>query len=73
MAMPDADDIAAIYSLLGFDPETTQTVILQPDSVVGIATDSIPPARMRSTITAVVTRSPRNFGKNTPRDVAPTW
>ena len=37
--MPDADDIAAIYSLLGFDPETTQTVILQPDSVVGIATD----------------------------------
>lgn len=37
--MPDADDIAAIYSLLGFDAETTQTVILQPDSVVAIATD----------------------------------
>ena len=37
--MPDAEDIAAIYSLLGFDAETTQAVILHPGTVVGIATD----------------------------------
>ena len=33
---------------------------------------SIAPARMRSTITADATRSPRNFGKNTPELTAPT-
>ena len=37
--MPDADDIAAIYALLGYDPESTQTLILQPDSVVAIGTE----------------------------------
>ena len=31
------------------------------------------PASMRSTTTAVCTRSPRNFGKSTPRLTAPTW
>ncbi len=31
------------------------------------------PARIRSTTTAVCTRSPRNFGKTTPRETAPTW
>ena len=44
--MPDADDIAAIYSLLGFDPETTQAVILQPDAVVAISTDYPEPLTM---------------------------
>ncbi|MEZ5199958.1 MAG: hypothetical protein R2742_01115 [Micropruina glycogenica] len=38
----------------------------------GTRSASISPARMRSVITAVVTRSPRNFGNSTPRDVAPT-
>ena len=37
--MPDADDIAAIYALLGYDPEATHTLILQPDSVLAIATE----------------------------------
>ena len=36
--LPDPDDIAAIYALLGFDPETTQAVVLTPDSAVAIAT-----------------------------------
>ncbi len=31
------------------------------------------PATIRSATTAVCTRSPRNFGKTTPRDTAPTW
>lgn len=37
--MPEPDDIAAIWQLLGFDPETTQTVILTPTSVVAVAID----------------------------------
>ena len=31
------------------------------------------PSRIRSATTAVCTRSPRNFGKTTPRETAPTW
>ena len=34
---------------------------------------SIAPARMRSTTTALSTRSPRNLGKTMPRLTAPTW
>ena len=41
--------------------------------LAGTRSDSIAPARIRSTTTAVCTRSPRNFGNNTPRDTAPTW
>ena len=39
----------------------------------GTRSDSIDPVRIRSTTTAVCTRSPRNFGNSTPRDTAPTW
>ena len=35
--------------------------------LAGTCSDSIAPARIRSTTTAVCTRSPRNFGKSTPR------
>ena len=41
--------------------------------LAGTRSDSIAPARIRSTTTAVCTRSPRNLGKSTPRDTAPTW
>ena len=33
----------------------------------------MPPLRMRSTATAVGTRSPRCLGNSTPREVSPTW
>ncbi len=39
----------------------------------GMRRASIAPARIRSTVTAVCTRSPRNFGKSTPWLTAPTW
>lgn len=39
MAMPDPADIAAIWQLLGFDPEQTQAVILTPETALAIATD----------------------------------
>ena len=39
----------------------------------GTRRDSMAPWRIRSTTTAVCTRSPRNLGKTTPRDTAPTW
>lgn len=39
MAMPDPDDIAAIWQLLGFDPEQTQTVVLTPATAIGVAMD----------------------------------
>lgn len=38
MTLPDPDDIAAIWQLLGFDPDTTQAVILRPDVAVAIST-----------------------------------
>ena len=41
--------------------------------VLGRCSASIWPASIRSTTTAVCTRSPRNFGKSTPRLTAPTW
>jgi len=41
--------------------------------LAGTRNASIAPARIRSAITAVCTRSPRNFGNRTPRDTAPTW
>lgn len=36
---PDPDDIAAIWQLLGFDPTTTQAVVLLPESAIGVAID----------------------------------
>ena len=39
----------------------------------GMCRDSICPASMRSTTTAVLTRSPRCLGKNQPTETSPTW
>ena len=39
----------------------------------GSASTRSAPSRIRSATTAHSTRSPRNFGKITPRDTAPTW
>lgn len=39
MALPNPDDIAAIWQLLGFDPESTQAVVMTPNSAVAIAID----------------------------------
>lgn len=44
MPMPDHDDIAAIYQLLGFDPDSTQALILTPESAVAISTNYPEPA-----------------------------
>ena len=41
--------------------------------LAGTRSSSICPARIRSTTTAVCTRSPRYFGKTTPSETAPTW
>ena len=53
MALPDHDDIAAIYSLLGFDPDTTHVLVLTPESAVAISTSypepTNPPAIEEST------------------------
>ncbi len=40
---------------------------------MGTCSASIAPVRMRSTATAVCTRSPRCLGSSTPRDTSPTW
>ncbi len=41
--------------------------------LVGTRSASIAPLRMRSTATAVCTRSPRCLGSSTPRETSPTW
>ena len=41
--------------------------------LAGTESDSILPASIRSTTTAVSTRSPRCLGKKKPLEVSPTW